>query len=40
MFETRCMLTPTLAAMKSPQLQADYHRVWQGLKKNFDPQKI
>jgi len=40
MFETRCMLTPTLAAMNSPQLQADYHRVWQGLKKHFNPRKI
>jgi len=40
MFETRCVLTPTLTAMNSPQLQADYHAVWRGLKKNFDPRKI
>jgi homogentisate 1,2-dioxygenase len=40
MFETRCVLTPTLTAMNSPQLQVDYHAVWQGLKKNFDPRKI
>jgi homogentisate 1,2-dioxygenase len=37
MFETRCVLRPTRYAMESPELQRDYHRCWQGLKKNFDP---
>jgi homogentisate 1,2-dioxygenase len=35
MFETRFVLRPTKAAMESPQLQRDYWRCWQGLKKNF-----
>jgi homogentisate 1,2-dioxygenase len=37
MFETRCVLRPTRYAMESPELQRDYHRCWQGLKKHFDP---
>jgi len=37
MFETRNVLRPTRAALQSPQLQPDYHRAWQGLKKHFDP---
>jgi homogentisate 1,2-dioxygenase len=37
MFETRNVLRPTRAALQSPQLQRDYHRAWQGLKKHFDP---
>ncbi len=37
MFETRCVLRPTRHAMESPELQRDYHRCWQGLKKHFDP---
>jgi homogentisate 1,2-dioxygenase len=36
MFETRCVLRPTRYAMESPELQRDYHRCWQGLKKHFD----
>jgi homogentisate 1,2-dioxygenase len=35
MFETRFVLRPTKAAMESPQLQRDYWRCWQALKKNF-----
>ena len=35
MFETRCALRPTRFALHSPQLQADYWKCWQGLKKNF-----
>jgi homogentisate 1,2-dioxygenase len=37
MFETRRVIRPTLAALQSPQLQADYARCWQGLEKQFDP---
>jgi homogentisate 1,2-dioxygenase len=40
MFETRLILSPTRAALESPQLQADYYECWQGLKKNFDPREI
>ncbi len=37
MFETRCIIRPTRYALESPQLQADYSRCWQGLRKRFDP---
>ena len=37
MFETRHVLRPTQHAMASAQLQAEYYRCWQGLKKHFDP---
>ena len=37
MFETRCVLRPTAFALQLPELQADYFRCWQGLRKNFDP---
>jgi homogentisate 1,2-dioxygenase len=37
MFETRHVLRPTLHAMASAQLQGEYYRCWQGLKKHFDP---
>jgi homogentisate 1,2-dioxygenase len=39
MFETRCAWRPTRRAMESAELQADYYRCWQGLKKHFDPSK-
>lgn len=35
MFETRHVLRPTLAAMESAQLQADYFRAWSGLPRHF-----
>jgi homogentisate 1,2-dioxygenase len=35
MFETRCLLKPTLHALNSPQLQREYWRCWQGLKRHF-----
>src|SRR4029078_10783036 len=35
MFETRFVLRPTAAALKSPQLQRDYWECWRDLKKNF-----
>jgi homogentisate 1,2-dioxygenase len=39
MFETRCVLRPTRHALQSAQLQDDYFRCWQGLRKHFDPKK-
>ena len=36
MFETRCVLRPTVHAMQSPALQGDYYRCWQDLPKNFN----
>ena len=39
MFETRCVLRPTQYAMESAQLQGEYSRCWQGLKKHFDPSR-
>jgi homogentisate 1,2-dioxygenase len=35
MFETRLILRPTRFAMEAPQLQRDYWKCWQGLKKQF-----
>jgi homogentisate 1,2-dioxygenase len=37
MFETRYVLKPTRAALTAPQLQRDYWKCWQGLKKHFSP---
>ena len=39
MFETRFVWRPTAYALQSPQLQADYARCWDGLRKNFDPSR-
>jgi homogentisate 1,2-dioxygenase len=39
MFESRLVLRPTALALESAQLQRDYFECWQGLKKNFDPDK-
>ena len=39
MFETRLPILPTRAALESAQLQHEYYRCWQGLKKNFDPER-
>jgi homogentisate 1,2-dioxygenase len=36
MFETRAVIRPTRRSLESPQLQRDYHRCWQGLRKRFD----
>lgn len=35
MFETRCVLRPTRAALESQLLQRDYLECWQGLQKHF-----
>jgi homogentisate 1,2-dioxygenase len=37
MFETRFVLRPARAAMAAPQLQRDYWKCWQGLRKHFSP---
>ncbi|MEO8847323.1 MAG: homogentisate 1,2-dioxygenase [Casimicrobiaceae bacterium] len=37
MFETRCVLHPTRAALALPTLQPEYWRCWQGLRSHFDP---
>jgi len=37
MFETRAVIRPTAQALAAPELQQDYWRCWQGLKKNFKP---
>jgi homogentisate 1,2-dioxygenase len=37
MFETRFVLRPTTIAMEAPQLQRDYWKCWQGLRKHFSP---
>ena len=37
MFETKLPILPTRAALESAQLQPEYFRCWQGLRKNFDP---
>jgi homogentisate 1,2-dioxygenase len=37
MFETRAVIHPTLQALKAKQLQVNYWRCWQGIKKHFNP---
>jgi homogentisate 1,2-dioxygenase len=37
MFETPAIIRPTRYALESAQLQPEYSRCWQGLKKHFDP---
>jgi homogentisate 1,2-dioxygenase len=37
MFETRAVLRPTTQALAAPELQGDYWRCWQGLRKQFNP---
>ena len=39
MFETRAVIQPTRYALETAQLQHEYFRCWQGLKKNFDPSR-
>ncbi len=39
MFESRAVWRPTRQALESAQLQSDYHRCWQGLRKHFDPRR-
>ena len=39
MFETRAVIQPTRFALETAQLQHEYFRCWQGLKKNFDPNR-
>lgn len=37
MFETRKVIRPTAQALASPQLQHDYYRCWQDIRKHFAP---
>jgi homogentisate 1,2-dioxygenase len=39
MFETRCVIRPTVYAMQTALLQSDYFECWQGLPKQFDPRQ-
>jgi homogentisate 1,2-dioxygenase len=39
MFETPAVLRPTRFALETAQLQHEYYRCWQGLKKHFDPRR-
>ena len=39
MFETPAVLRPTRQALEGAQLQHEYYRCWQGLKKHFDPKR-
>ena len=39
MFETRLVWRPTRHALESAELQDDYYRCWQGLRKHFDPER-
>ena len=39
MFETRAVWRPTRQALEAAELQDDYFRCWQGLKKHFDPSR-
>jgi len=38
MFESRHVIRPTRHALESAQLQPEYYRCWEGLRRNFDPQ--
>ena len=39
MFETRMIIRPTRYALESAQLQSDYFKCWQGIRKNFRPEQ-
>jgi homogentisate 1,2-dioxygenase len=39
MFETRIVIRPTRFALESAQLQSEYFRCWQGLRKQFNPKQ-
>jgi homogentisate 1,2-dioxygenase len=39
MFETRQVIRPTAFALQSAQLQPEYFRCWQGLRRNFNPEQ-
>ncbi|TDY15774.1 homogentisate 1,2-dioxygenase [Paraburkholderia sp. BL6665CI2N2] len=40
MFETPAVIQPTRYALESSQLQGEYYRCWQGLKKHFNPSQV
>jgi homogentisate 1,2-dioxygenase len=39
MFETPAVIRPTRYALETAQLQHEYYRCWQGLKKHFNPEQ-
>jgi len=39
MFETRQVIRPTAFALQSAQLQPEYYRCWQGLRRHFNPEQ-
>ncbi len=39
MFETRLPIRPTRFALEASELQRDYFKAWQGLRKQFDPER-
>ena len=39
MFETPAVIRPTRYALETAQLQHEYYRCWQGLKKHFNPER-
>lgn len=39
MFETRLPIRPTRFALEALELQRDYFKAWQGLRKQFDPER-
>ena len=39
MFETAAIIRPTRFALEAAQLQGEYFKCWQGLRKNFDPER-
>jgi homogentisate 1,2-dioxygenase len=39
MFETIRVIRPTRFALESAQLQPEYYRCWQGLRRHFDPDR-
>ena len=39
MFETRQVIRPTAFALESAQLQPEYFRCWQGLRRQFNPEQ-
>ncbi|KHS13854.1 MULTISPECIES: homogentisate 1,2-dioxygenase [Burkholderia cepacia complex] len=40
MFETRAVIQPTRFALESAQLQHEYYRCWQDIKKHFNPSRV
>ena len=39
MFETSTIIRPTRYALETAQLQSDYFKCWQGIRKHFNPEQ-